>query len=157
MDFDENFVDSYDTKLIDYKLYDNNVIPPWEMTHFRYNAENSEFYPYGRPPLLGCLSPFKLTFSAIMLQGLARQMSFPVTIYGVSGTEGMGPDVAFEHVNTVKDEYDNIGVTAASAGTEVYTVNTKIWAPKDLIDVNVKSAKCDIDFVGELRDRKSVV
>ena len=150
MDFDENLADSYDAKLIGYELYDNNVIPPWEMTHFRYNAENSEFYPYGRPPLLGCLSPFKLTFSAIMLQGLARQMSFPVTIYGVSGTEGMGPDVAFEHVNTVKDEYDNIGVTAASAGTEVYTVNTKIWAPKDLIDVDVKSAKCDIDFVGDI-------
>lgn len=150
MDLDENLADSYDTKLLGYELYDGVILPPWEMTHFRYNAENSEFYPYGRPPLLGCLSPFKLTFSAMMLQGLARQMSFPVTIYGVSGTEGMGPDVAFEHVNTVREEYDNIGVTSASAGGEVYTVNTKIWAPKDLLDIEVKESKCDIDFVGDI-------
>lgn len=150
MDLDENVADSYDAKLLGYELYDGNILPPWEMTHFRYNAENSEFYPYGRPPLLGCLSPFKLTFSAMMLQGLARQMSFPVTLYKVKGTEGMGPDVAFEHVNTVREEYDNIGVTAASAGSEVYTVNTKIWAPNDLIDIDVKESKCDIDFVGDI-------
>lgn len=150
MDLDENLADSYDAKLLGYELYDGVILPPWEMTHFRYNAENSEFYPYGRPPLLGCLSPFKLTFSAMMLQGLARQMSFPVTIYGVSGTEGMGPDIAFEHVNTVREEYDNIGVTPASAGGEVYTVNTKIWAPKDLLDIDVKESKCDIDFVGDI-------
>lgn len=150
MDLDENIADSYDAKLLGYELYDGNILPPWEMTHFRYNAENSEFYPYGRPPLLGCLSPFKLTFSAMMLQGLARQMSFPVTLYKVKGTEGMGPDVSFEHVNTVREEYDNIGVTAASAGSEVYTVNTKIWAPSDLIDIDVKESKCDIDFVGDI-------
>lgn len=150
MDLDENLADSYDAKLLGYELYDGIILPPWEMTHFRYNSENSEFYPYGRPPLLGCLSPFKLTFSAMMLQGLARQMSFPVTIYGVNGTEGMGPDSAFEHVNTVREEYDNIGVTPGSAGGEVYTVNTKIWAPKDLIDIEVKESKCDIDFVGDI-------
>ena len=150
MDLDENIADSYDAKLLGYELYDGNILPPWEMSHFRYNAENSEFYPYGRPPLLGCISPFKLAFSAIMLQGLARQMSFPVTIYGVQGTEGMGPDVAFEHVNEVREEYDNIGVNPANAGNEVYTVNTKIWAPKGLIDVDVKESKCDIDFVGDI-------
>lgn len=151
MDLDENLSDSYDTKLLGYELYDGIILPPWEMTHFRYNSENSEFYPYGRPPLLGCLSPFKLAFSAIMLQGLARQMSFPVTIYGVKGTEGMGPDIAFEHVNTVREEYDNIGVTPASAGGEVYTVNTKLWAPNDLLNIEVKESKCDIDFVEDIK------
>lgn len=150
MDLDENIADSFDSKLLGYELYDGIICAPWEITHFRYNAENSEFYPYGRPPLLGCLAPFKQCFSSMMLQGLARQLSFPVTMYKVKGTEGMGPDMAFEHVNTVREEYDNLGVTADSAGGEVYTVNTKMWVPDGLIDVDVKESKCDIDFVGDI-------
>lgn len=150
MDYDENLADSFDTKLLGYELYNGIMVAPWEMTHFRYNAENSEFFPYGRPPLLGCLAPFKQCFSSMMLQGLARQMSFPVTMYKVKGTEGMGPDMAFEHVNTVREEYDNLGVTADTAGGEVYTVNTKMWVPDGLIDIDVKESKCDIDFVGDI-------
>lgn len=150
MDLDENIADSFDSKLLGYELYDGLMCPPWEITHFRYNAENSEFYPYGRPPLLGCLAPFKQCFSSMMLQGLARQMSFPVTMYKVKGAEGMGPDVQFEHVNTVREEYDNLGVSVDSAGGEVYTVNTKMWVPDGLIDVDVKESKCDIDFVGDI-------
>lgn len=150
IDLDKNLADSFDTKLLGYELYDGIILPPWEMTHFRYNAENSEFYPYGRPPLLGCLAPFKLTFSTMMLQGLARQLSFPVTMYKVKGTEGLGPDIAFEHVNEVREEYDNIGVNADSAGGEVYTVNTKMWVPEGLVDVDVKESKCGIDFVGDI-------
>lgn len=150
MDLDENIADSFDSKLLGYELYDGIVCPPWEITHFRYNAENSEFYPYGRPPLLGCLAPFKQCFSSMMLQGLARQMSFPVTMYKVKGADGMGPDVQFEHVNTVREEYDNLGVSADTAGGEVYTVNTKMWVPDGLIDIDVKESKCDIDFVGDI-------
>lgn len=150
IDLDENLSDSFDTKLLGYELYDGIICPPWEITHFRYNAENSEFYPYGRPPLLGCLAPFKLAFSSMMLQGLARQMSFPVTLYKVKATEGLGPDLAFEHVNEVREEYDNLGVTADAAGGEVYTVNTKMWVPEGLVDVDVKESKCDIDFVGDI-------
>lgn len=150
MDFDSNLTDSFDTKLLGYELYDGIMCPPWEITHFRYNAENSEFFPYGRPPLLGCLAPFKQTFSSMMLQGLARQMSFPVTIYSVKGSDGMGPDIQFEHVNEVRQEYDNLGVSADTAGGEVYTVNTKMWIPEGLINVEVKESKCDIDFVGDI-------
>lgn len=150
LDYDENLADMFDTKLLGYELHDNIMAAPWEITHFRYNAENSEFYPYGRPPLLNCLAPFKQAFSSMQLQGLARSMSFPVTLYKVKGTTGMGPDMAFEHTNTVKDEYDNIGLSAASAGGEVYTVNTKIWMPAELLDVDVKESKCDIDFVGDI-------
>jgi hypothetical protein len=150
MDLDENLADSFDTKLIGYELYDGLMCPPWEITHFRYNAENSEFYPYGRPPLLGCIAPFKQCFSSMMLQGLARQMSFPVTMFKVKGADGMGPDVQFEHVNTVREEYDNLGVSADVAGGEVYTANTKMWVPEGLIDIEVKESKCDIDFVGDI-------
>ena len=150
LDFAENLADMFDSKLFGYHLEGDLLCPPWCMTHFRYGAENSEFYPYGRPPLLNCLAPFKQTYSSMMLQGLARAMSFPITMYKVKGTEGIGPEMAFEHVNTVREEYDNLGVNASSAGGEVYTVNTKMWVPEGLVDIGVKDAKCDIDFVGDI-------
>lgn len=150
MDYGENLADMFDNKLLGYELQGEILCPPWSMTHFRYNSENSEFYPYGRPPLLGCLAPFKQSYSSMMLQGLARSMSFPITMYKVKSTEGMGPEIAFEHVNTVREEYDNLGVTPSSAGGEVYTVNTKMWVPESLVDIDVKESKCDIDFVGDI-------
>ena len=149
-DYAENLSDLFDTKILGYELEDGIIAPPWSITHFRYNADHSEFYPYGRPPLLNCLAPFKQTSAAMALQGLARQMSLPVTLYKVKTSEGMAPERAFEHVNTVREEYDNIGVSPTTVGTEVYTVNTKIWAPDGLLDVQVIDSKCDINFIEDI-------
>lgn len=154
-DFGEDLTDMFDTKLFGFELAgevngESLIVPPWNIAHFRFNEDSSEFFPYGRPPLLNCLAPFKQCYSAMMLQGLARAMSFPITMYKVKGTEGFGPDVAFEHVNTVREEYDNIGVSPASAGNEVYTVNTKMWVPADLVDIEVKESKVEIDSVDDI-------
>jgi hypothetical protein len=146
----ENLADMFDTKLLGYELADGTVVPPWTITHFRFDADHSEFYPYGRPPLLACLAPFKQTASTMALQGLARSMSFPVTLYKVKVTEGISPGRAFDLVNEVHEEYDNIGVTPASAGSEVYTVNTKIWIPEGLMDVDIKESKVDLGSIDDL-------
>lgn len=151
MDVSDNLADMYDSKLFGFELEGGIIAPAWSVTHFRVDADSSnEFYPYGRPPLIGCLTPFKQALSASNLQALARQMSFPTTVYSVKGTEGMGPELAFEHVNNVREEYDNIGVSAASAGGEVYTVNTKMWVPEGLISMDVKSANVDINFIDDI-------
>ena len=154
-DYGEDLTDMFDTKLFGFELAgevngESLVVPPWSVVHFRFNEDSSEFFPYGRPPLLNCLAPFKQCYSAMMLQGLARAMSFPITMYKVKGTEGFGPEVAFNHVNTVREEYDNIGVTPSSAGNEVYTVNTRMWVPADLVDVEVKESKVEIDSVDDI-------
>jgi hypothetical protein len=150
MDFAENLSDMFDTKLLGFEIEDGNIVPPWLISHFRFDADHSEFFPYGRPPMLHALAPFKQSYSTIALQGLARSMSFPVTLYKVKTVEGMSPGKAFELVNDVREEYDNIGLTPATAGSEVYTVNTKIWLAEGLMDVEVKESKADIDFVGDL-------
>lgn len=153
----ENLSDMFDDKLLGYELHDGILAPPWLITHFRYNADHSEFYPYGRPPLLAALAPFKQSHATMALQGLARQMSFPVTLYKVKSTEGMLPAQAFDIVNTVRQQYDNIGVTPGSQGSEIYTVNTKIWVPEGLLDMEVIESKCDIDFVGDLENYQNRV
>ena len=148
----ENLADMFDDKLLGYELHNGIMAPPWLISHFRFNADHSEFYPYGRPPLIQCLAPFKQAHSTMALQGLARAMSFPITMYKVSTPKGITPPQAFDLVNNVRQQYDNLGVTPAGAGSEVYTVNTKVWLPNDLLEIDVKESKCDIDFIEDLEN-----
>ena len=158
-DIDENFSDMFDSKLFGFEFHDGNYIPPWDVTHFRFNADHSEFYPYGRPPLLNCLAPFKQLFAAMTLQGVARTMSFPVTLYKVKSVDGMNPTMSFDFVNTVREEYDNLGVSPGSTGSEVYAMNTKMWIPQNLLEVEVVKSEVDLDTVKDLelfQDRVAV-
>lgn|SRR5574344_54581 len=156
-DVAENFADMFDDKLLGYELEGNMIVPPWVITHFRFDADSSEFYPYGRPPLLAALAPFKMAMSTTALQALARTMSFPITLYKVKTSEGMPAAQVFNVVNEVRANYDNLGVNPATTGSEVYTVNTKIWLPDSMLDVEVKDAKCDIDFIGDLENYQNRV
>jgi hypothetical protein len=149
-DLEENFADTFDTKLLGFEFDDGIIVPPWLITHFRYQADNSEFFPYGSPPLLMALAPFKQSHSTIALQGLARASSFPVQLYKVKGTEGASVATAFETVNNVREDYENIGVSPMSNSLEVYTVNTKIWVPEGLLDMQVIKSEVDMDFTGDL-------
>lgn len=150
-----NLADMFDTKLFGFELEGGTVVPPWTITHFR--LECGEFAPYGRPPLLNALSAFKASHSTQALQGLARAMSFPITMYKVKATEGMLPAQAFDVVNTVRQQYDNLGVAPSTQGSEVYTVNTKIWLPEGLLDIDVKESKVDYDFIGDLENYQKQV
>lgn len=147
----DDFADMYDTKLLGFEFHDGIIAPPWDVTHFRYNADCSEFFPYGTPPLIFCLGPFKRAYSLWTLQGLARAASFPVQLYTVKGTEGVGVETAFETVNNVREEYENIGVTPSSNSLEVYTVNTKIWAPEGLLDLKILESKVDYNFTDDIQ------
>lgn len=146
----DDFADMYDTKLFGFEFEGDIIVPPWDVTHFRYSPDSSEFFPYGTPPLLFCLAPFKRSYSLWTLQGLARAASFPVQLYTVKGTEGVGVETAFETVNRVHDEYENIGVTPSSNSLEVYTVNTKIWAPEGLMDLKILESKVDYNFTDDI-------
>jgi hypothetical protein len=149
-DLEENFADTFDTKLLGFEFDDGIIVPPWLITHFRYQPDNSEFFPYGYPPLLMALAPFKQSHSTIALQGLARAASFPVQLYKVKNTEGASVAQAFETVNAVREDYENIGVSPMSNSLEVYTVNTKVWVPEGLLDMQIIESKIDMDFTGDL-------
>jgi len=158
-DIDENFSDMFDTKLLGFEFHDANYIPPWDVSHFRFNADHSEFFPYGRPPLISCLAPFKQLFAAMTLQGIARTMSFPVTLYKVKTVEGMNPTMSFDYVNEVREEYENIGVSPNSTGSELYSINTKMWVPDSLLDVQILKSEVEIDAIDDIalfQDRVAV-
>lgn len=148
--YTEDYADMFDTKLFGYELSGDVIVPPWTITHFRFNSDHSEFYPYGRPHLLGAITPFKQKMSTQTLQHLARVMSFPVTLYKVKTAPGTDESRVWEVVNQVREEYDNVGVTPQGGQSEVYSVNTRIWIPEGMLEVDVKSSNVDIDFVGDL-------
>lgn len=150
MEDNSNFADLFDTKLFGFTIENDTVVPPWTITHFRLGSESSEFYPMGTSPILGTLAPFKQTQSTIALQSLARTMNFPTTIYKVKSSENMDEGRQFSLVNRVRESYDNIGIAAQQGGSEVYTVNTKIWVPDGLLDVDVKKADINVDDIGDL-------
>lgn len=159
MEDNSNFADLFDTKLFGFTIENDTVVPPWTITHFRLGSESSEFYPMGTSPILGTLAPFKQTQSTIALQSLARTMNFPTTIYKVKSSENMDEGRQFALVNRVRESYDNIGIAAQQGGSEVYTVNTKIWVPDGLLDVDVKKADVNVDDIGDLefyQDRTAV-
>ena len=155
----EDFADLFDTKLFGYVIENDMVVPPWSVNHFRVNPDASEFYPFGTSPILGTLAPFKLTSSTITLQSIARVLSFPITLYKVKTTENTDEARQFEVVDRVREEYDNIGVNPASGNSEVYSVNTKIWMPDGLMDVDVVKPDTDIGFTDDIamyQDRTAV-
>lgn len=149
-DLNENYADAFDTKLLGFEFDDGIILPPWLVTHFRYQADNSEFFPYGYPPLLMALAPFRQVYSTMALQGLARAASFPVQVYKVKGTEGVGVETAYDTINRVREEYDNIGATPMSNSIETYTVNTKVWVPEGLLSFEVIESKIDANFTDDI-------
>lgn len=155
LDEASNLADMFDNKLLGYELQGNILCPPWMITHFRFDDGHGEFYPYGRPPLIWALAPFKQFASTMALQGLARLHSFPIQLYKVKNTEGILPAQAFDLVNTVREQYDNLGVAPSSQGAEIYTVNTKCWVPDGLLSVESIKSECDIpstDDIEGMRD-----
>ncbi len=156
----EDVTDLFDSKLFGFEIDQETIVPPWSISHFRVGGEASDFWPWGTSPIIGALSPYKQTQSTITLQGLARMMSFPITLYKVKTDDNMDESRQFATVNRVREAYDNIGVTPAAGNSEVYTVNTKIWVPEGLLDVEVKkpetSSTDGVDDIKLYQDREAV-
>ncbi len=138
-----------DSKLFGYELVGQTFCPAWSITHFR--LESEEFYPYGRPPLLECFSAFDQCYTSYALQALARSQSFPLTVFNVEVPKAGGPGKMVEYVDSVRQRYLNLGVSVGSESSEPFTLNTSMWMPKGLIEVQKHDAKVDYNFTDDLQ------
>ena len=120
--------------LLGYRLYNDTMVGPWQVTHYRYQADTSEFKPYGRPPLLSCLSAFKQMQRQLGLDDLRQLLSFPITQFVVN-TGNTTTARAFDIVNTVKEEFENVGLMSYSSGMEGPSLCTNIWTSNDLLEI----------------------
>lgn len=159
----EDYCDIFDKKLFGFTMPGVNngqdiILPPWAVTHFRVDGDG-QFSPWGTSPLINTLAPFKQLISTIALQSLARVSSFPITLYNVKTSENTDEARQFSTVNKVRMAYDNIGVSPMVGNSEVYSVNTKLWVPKGLLEVDVKKPEVDIKFTDDMemyQDRVAV-
>ena len=159
----EDYCDIFDKKLFGFTMPGVNngqdiILPPWAVTHFRVDGDG-QFSPWGTSPLINTLAPFKQLISTIALQSLARVSSFPITLYNVKTSENTDEARQFSTVNKVRMAYDNIGVSPMVGNSEVYSVNTKLWVPKGLLEVDVKKPEVDVKFTDDMemyQDRVAV-
>ena len=159
----EDYCDIFDKKLFGFTMPGVNngqdiILPPWAITHFRVDGDG-QFSPWGTSILINARAPFKQLISTIALQSLARVSSFPITLYNVKTSENTDEARQFSTVNKVRMAYDNIGVSPMVGNSEVYSVNTKLWVPKGLLEVDVKKPEVDIKFTDDMemyQDRVAV-
>lgn len=136
----ENITDTssnemFKTHLLGYRLPNDQMVAPWQIQHYVFGEHSSEFYPYGDPPLLSCLSAFKQAQRAAGLEDIRKMLSLPFTQYKVK-TGGTSIGKAFDIVNTVKERYENVGLTQETSGLEGPSLTSNIWTSDDLVTVD---------------------
>lgn len=144
--------DEYFTShLLGYRVYNDMLVAPWQVSHFRFNESVSEFWPYGQPLLLSCLSAYKQLQRVMGLDDLKSLLSMPIHMYKVK-TNGATTARAFDIVNTVKEEFENVGLISTSAGLEGPSLCTNIWTSDDLVTVEtVKSENTGSDNTDKMK------
>lgn len=145
-----DFADLFDSKLFGFAIDSDLIVPPWAITHFRVGYDLGQFYPFGTSPILGALAPFKQIQSTITLQSMARMMNFPITMYKVKTSDAMDEGKQFNVVSNVREKFNNIGVTPKVGSSETWTVNTEVWLPEGLVDVEVFKPDIDIKSTDDL-------
>lgn len=124
----------YTSHLLGYRMFGDMLIAPWQVIHYRFNADVSEFWPYGQPTLLPCLSAYKSLQRAMGLDDLEKLLSLPMKMYKVK-TNGVSATRAFDLVQMVKSRFENVGLVSTAAGLEGPSLCTNIWTAEDLVTV----------------------
>lgn len=128
----------FTTHLLGYRMGNDQMIAPWQVSHYRYHADTSEFKPYGQPPLLSALAAYKQLQRSLGLDDLRKMLSLPITQYKVK-TGNTTTSRAFDIVNTVKEEFENVGLMSISSGLEGPSLCTNIWTSDDLVTIDRQS------------------
>lgn len=126
------------TYLLGFRGVNDRLIMPWNVLHFRYDLDNSEFFPYGRPPMISCLQAAKQVQTEIGIDGLRKSLSMPFRVNTVK-TSGASTSRAMEIVNRVREEVESTGITQQSNGLETPSLTTNIWTSDDLYTPTVIS------------------
>lgn len=126
--------DYFTSHLLGFRIPSDELVAPWQVIHYRFNEHSSEFRPYGRPPLLACLSAYKQLQRVMGLDDLRNLLNMPIHMYKVK-TGGATTARAFDIVNTVKEEFENVGLASHSAGSEGPSLCTNIWTSDDLVTI----------------------
>ncbi len=138
----------YESYNFGYTLGDDYVVPPWMVTHFRRFSTQTEFYPFGQPPYIHAIAPYRQLSSTMNLQAMARVASFPLKKFTVTTDPSMTEIEQWQAVDEARQEYSNLGVS--NTGKDEFTINDELWTPSDLLEIDVVDMSVDFKFVDDI-------
>jgi hypothetical protein len=148
---EENYGMYFKSYLMGYVLSKEMVLPPWQVIHMKRETSDINFYPFGRPLLLGVLAKYQSFKSSELLVDIARAMSMPKEIWTIKGSETMTDVELYQKVNQVRQMLENI--TSATKNPDLVSVGEPIYTVEDLFDYKVQSVDYDFDKLGDLEHK----
>lgn len=144
----DDITELFEEFLFGFALSQEIWVAPWSITHFRRYSSRSEFWPFGKPPFMHMIGPYRQFSSTLNLQAMARIASFPLKHFEVETEERMTEIEQWASVSQARQSYSNLGVS--NSGKDEFTINDELWTPKGLIDVSIIENRMDIDKIGDL-------
>ena len=143
----------FTSHLLGYRWMDDQMLAPWQVSHYAVGARNSEFKPYGRPPLLSCLPFFKAFQRASGLEDIRKRLSLPFNVYEVN-TQGTNPLRAMTLVRKVKQQFLSTGIDYESTGMDGPSICTSYWTSKDLLTITRQGGSGEGDGGAGVEEKK---
>lgn len=145
---DGNIAEYFKDFLFGFALSNEIWLPPWNIAHFRRYSRRSEFFPFGKPPFIHMVAPYRQYSSTLNLQAMARIASFPIKHFEVRTDERETQADQWRSVQTTRQSFGNLGLT--NTGKDEFSVNDEIWTPEGLLKVNVIENRMDVDKIADL-------
>lgn len=144
----EDYSQYFKNYLFGYWLSGEIYLPPWNVNHYRVFTTISEFAPYGRPIMINSLAPFRQLQAGKNLMALARASNFPIKKFSVKVDENMDQGDQWETVNELREDYHNLGYDPTDS--EQFSMNSEIWVPENLIDVELIEPRMNLDDIADI-------
>jgi len=143
-----SLADFFKTYLFGFELDGDLIIPPWYMSHFRLQTQQSEFWPFGRSLMINSLGPFRQLQSSKNLMALARGSNFPIKHFEVEIDRDTDPASAWEAVDEAREEYHNLANT--QAGSEEFVINSEIWTASGQLNFTQIDPNLNLDQIADV-------
>lgn len=134
--------EAYDNYLFGYELDGDIFVAPWNVLHFRRFSIGSEFWPYGRPPMIHAIAPYRQLSANMNLYTLARIASFPIKHFKVKTSDNMTEIEQWNTIDQARQEYHNLGII--NTGKDEFSINDELWTPDGLLELTIEDPQIDV-------------
>lgn len=143
----------FKTYLFGFQLDTGDILPPWNIVHFRRFDTNSEFAPFGKPLFLKSIARFRQLKALENLIAMLRAAKFPREVYNVELDENLPETERWMKLNEIRDEYYSFGNLDSGEQSEL-DVAAPIWTANGLISFDMKESRVNLDDLGDLEQIK---
>lgn len=137
------------TYLFGFQLDNGEILPPWNMIHFRRYDTNSEFAPFGKPLFLKSIARFRQLKALENLLAMLRAAKFPREVFNVQLDENMPETERWMKLNEIRDEYYSFG-NLNSGDENDLDVAAPVWTADGLVSFDMKESRVQLDDLGDL-------